>query len=1414
MPAPSPPDCIRMLYVDDEPALLEIGKMFLERDGDAIVLTAESAQEAIAILKNKPVDAIISDYQMPGMDGIAFLQHIRQTGDDTPFIIFTGKGREDVVIEALNSGADFYLQKGGDPKSQFAELSNKVGYAVARRRSEIALRRSEERYRSVVTDQTEFICRFLPDGTILFANESYCRYFQIDCERVAGTKFRPSIHPEDRETVHMHLNSLTPDDPSGSLDQRILMPDGSVHWQRWNTTAIFDENGCLSEYQSVGRDITETREAELKLAHSHDLLRYIIEHNNAAVAVHDRNLTYIFVSQRYLDTYGVSEADIIGRHHYDVFLDLPEKWKEIHRRVLAGEGVFSADDDPYPREDGRIEWTRWECRPWFEPDGSIGGLIVYTEIITERKEREEEILRKNEELAAAEEELRSQVDEVIEAKDALQEANEYLNNLITHANAPIIIWNPDCRITRINHAVLELTGMRAEELIEESPGTIFPETMMESSMKLISGTVAGKQLNNAEIQIQQRNGTRRRVIWNSAAIMDSTGERLRSVIAHGVDITDQRKAEEQVKRFQKRESDILNFLPDATFAIDAEGRVITWNRAMEVMTGVPAREMLGKGNYEYAIPIYRERRPLLIDLVLRDDPALRQRYPYVSSDGDKLISEIHIPHLRDGAGASLWFTASPLYNERGEVSGAIESIRDITELKAAEAALRAEEARVRAIAETAQDAVLMMDPSGKVSFWNKAAEGIFGYTQDEVLGSDLHLLLAPDRYHTAYTEGFVRFQRSGEGRVVGKTLELEACCKDGSVIAIELSISAIQLEDGWHAVGIIRDISSRKAAEKALLESESRFRELADMLPQVVYETDLRGNLTYANQKAFEMYGYSQSEFEKGLNVFSTIHPDDLLRAKENFSRQLEGLLPDTIPNEYRGLRKDGMVIPVAIYSSPVYSGDTITGLRGIIIDTTEQKQLQEELRKSRDRFRSLVANIPGVVYRCLPDTDWTMLYLNTDIEDITGYPAGDFINNAARTFKSIIHPDDRDYVDRMVQAAIHEGKPWEIECRLTHRDGSIRWIYENGRAIMEDDGTVLLDGIILDSTERKKATEALRKEQAFTRLLLDTSPAYIVAIADDGTILKVNPALAEALEADWADLTGKSYIETVVPAEEHMMLSAVFQELLSSGKATVNQNHIISRTGQRRLIEWYGRYVRTAADAGMIIGIGIDITERKAIDDALREANKRLNLLSSITRHDILNKIMTIKGYLTLIDSSRVDEETTGHLHQIQQATAFIERQIEFTRQYEQLGAHDPAWLSIGELVSSLDDSTIPITLDCQSVSIYADPMVELVFANLYDNTLRHAAGAGAVQVQCRKMDGDLLITWEDDGPGVPPEQKELIFQSGYGKHTGLGLFLTQEILGITGIVIRETGVFGKGARFEIRVRSGAFSIGNDAQR
>ena len=262
-----------ILYVDDEPTLLEVGKMFLELTGTLRVETAISAAKAIEHLKETSFDCVVADYQMPEMDGIAFLKYVRSQWPELPFILFTGRGREEIVIESINNGADSYVQKGGDPTSQFAELRHRVMAAIERRKAVCALRESEDRYRAVVESQTELISRFLPDGTHIFVNDAYCRYFSKTAVEILGTRFHPATSTDDERAIADHLAHLTPEHPEAILEHAITTPSGEIRWQQWSDRAFFDEQGKVREYQSVGRDITDRKRQEKELRRSQYLLQ-------------------------------------------------------------------------------------------------------------------------------------------------------------------------------------------------------------------------------------------------------------------------------------------------------------------------------------------------------------------------------------------------------------------------------------------------------------------------------------------------------------------------------------------------------------------------------------------------------------------------------------------------------------------------------------------------------------------------------------------------------------------------------------------------------------------------------------------------------------------------------------------------------------------------------------------------------------------------------------------------------------------------------------------------------------------------------------------------------------------------------------------------------------------------------------
>jgi len=209
--------------------------------------------------------------------------------------------------------------------------------------------------------------------------------------------------------------------------------------------------------------------------------------------------------------------------------------------------------------------------------------------------------------------------------------------------------------------------------------------------------------------------------------------------------------------------------------------------------------------------------------------------------------------------------------------------------------------------------------------------------------------------------------------------------------------------------------------------------------------------------------------------------------------------------------------------------------------------------------------------------------------------------------------------------------------------------------------------------------------------------------------------------------------------------------------------------------------------------------------------ANKKLNLLSGITRHDIRNQILALMGFIGLAKMKTTDPDLLHYIEREEIAAQNIQRQIEFTKNYEEIGVRAPQWQDIGMLCSAMqarvtgDGMTLSVAVE--GLEIFADPLLEKVFENLIDNSRRHGERVGHISFTTLQYGLDYIaLVYEDDGVGIHEEDKGRIFEKGFGKNTGLGLFLIREILSITGLTIKETGEYGRGARFEIMVPKGKY--------
>lgn len=349
--------------------------------------------------------------------------------------------------------------------------------------------------------------------------------------------------------------------------------------------------------------------------------------------------------------------------------------------------------------------------------------------------------------------------------------------------------------------------------------------------------------------------------------------------------------------------------------------------------------------------------------------------------------------------------------------------------------------------------------------------------------------------------------------------------------------------------------------------------------------------------------------------------------------------------------------------------------------------------------------------------------------------------------------------------------------------------------------------GLIIMVNQRLNADVSEAKEQF--ELFFHTSPdGIIISRFDNGNIVDINEGFTDQTGLARDDIIGSSCFDIHFwknPDDEWR----VIDEIREKGYCENFEAAILRKDG-REFTGILSARIINLQNIPHVICVMRDITDRKRAEEALRQANQKLNMLSSITRHDILNQIMGIRGYLEISKEYVNDPNVREYMEIESNAVEKIQKQIEFTRYYQDIGVREPQWQNAGDIVNisagNLNLNGITVNNSLEGLEIYADPLIEKVFYNLMENSLRHGEHVSTVHFSYLGNDDGLVISYRDNGVGISMENKKNLFEKGFGENTGLGLFLSREILSITGITITENGEAGKGVRFEMAVPEGVY--------
>ena len=507
----------------------------------------------------------------------------------------------------------------------------------------------------------------------------------------------------------------------------------------------------------------------------------------------------------------------------------------------------------------------------------------------------------------------------------------------------------DGKFRYINTSAIAYADYTAEELVGKDSGIIVHPDDKEMVKKKAREMLQGIDYAPYEFRMVTKQGAIRYVIQIVSPIQYNGKP---AILGNAIDVTERRRVEEALRESERRLADIIDFLPDATLAIDLKGKVIAWNHAIEEMTGVKAADILGKGDYEYALPFYGIRRPILADLVLKPDKKIeRSYYSILEKNKDLLIIETWVPFLK-WKKAFLWAKASPLYDSKGDIVGAIESIRDITERKEAERMLQESEEKYRSLA-SSTDVMYLVDKDCRYLFMNEGFLSRLGISLGDVEGKSY------DEFHS---EEDAREFMEIISRIfkMGQAIQHEHKSERDDKYFLR-SLSPVKDPEGRTiAVTVVsKDITKRKQAEEALRESERRLSDIIDFLPDATLAINRKGNVIAWNRAIEEMTGVKaddmvgKGDFEYALPFYGVRRPiliDLVLKPDKKTARSYYSVFKkeedQLIVETWVPALKDKRAFLWA-KASPLYdSKGRIVGAIESIRDITERKQAEEMLEK------------------------------------------------------------------------------------------------------------------------------------------------------------------------------------------------------------------------------------------------------------------------------------------------------------------------------------------------------------------------------------------------------------------------------------------------------------------------------------
>jgi two-component system cell cycle sensor histidine kinase/response regulator CckA len=538
-------------------------------------------------------------------------------------------------------------------------------------------------------------------------------------------------------------------------------------------------------------------------------------------------------------------------------------------------------------------------------------------------------------------------EELLHLRQALRESEEYSQSLFERSHDIMYIHDFEGRLIDANNFALNLFGYTREEVTTLDLSSIICPEYLPMAREMIQELLDnGSQKKPTVYQVQKRDGTTFWVETNTSVLR--RGGVPYAIQGTARDITERKESEDQLRQREQNYRNIIETIQEAYYEVDLKGNFTFFNTSVYKNLGYSDEELAGVNFRDY----------------MNDSDAAKvfEAYHHVYVTGEPVTALEFAARTKDGNSIPVEASVSLRRDSSGKLLGFKGVVRDITRRKEAEEAFRVSEERYRLLAENSSDVITTLSMDGTITYVSPSIKTFSGYSPEELVGKPFESFLEPESYDFVRNMLARELAKPSEERRPSGRFELKHYTKDAAIKDIEVSSNWV-LDENGEPVGIqvsTRDITERKLSEEALRRSEERFRDLAEMLPETVYEADLNGHVNFVNKRGMEQFGLDAKDMELGIAMHDVVSPKDIAKMEKNLALIFKG--EKTGLGEYTVIRKDGSTFPVLAHSSPIMKDDRPIGMRGFLVDITEKKNLESLLLQAQ-RMESIGTLAGGIAH-------------------------------------------------------------------------------------------------------------------------------------------------------------------------------------------------------------------------------------------------------------------------------------------------------------------------------------------------------------------------------------------------------------------------------------------------------------------